>query len=788
MLIVWHSDHFLNNSGLVCNGTKHFSMKAFICLLSSIVLFIIAPLHARAQATDVILSGTVISNNDRQPVSYAGINVSGTGVGTATNSNGDFILRIPEKNQSDTLLITSLGYTTKRLPLSAALATGKLQILLNRSKLELKEVTIEYRDPLKIIQKAIDRIPDNYIDQPYVTKGFYRTHTAKNDEPLQLSEAVFDIYNFGYADERANLFKLIKARGIKNLRDFKNIEVGQSPRTVSNEDIVKHIHTHEIFGTEGLKQHQFEVKGIADFKGYPAYEIVFTERKGAKDVTYRGKVFIDTKTYAFLYFDYSLSPKGAARTKMGDLSQRLLMKMMNITMAMKSGDNKISYRKVGKRWVLSDVVANSAIYIKSTMLHSDFVAKIHYNYVVTDIDTTRSPPFVEILSNDSSIEKNSTTNGAEFWKDYTTQLPDFDVEKVVANIRSINNTLELKQAFEVKARKLPKDPTLRIDSILAFYNKNGQFNGTALVLSKGKTILSKSYGYADEANKTLAAAQTVYRIGSLSKTFCAVIINQLLYEGKLSLQAPVKTYIPYYVNGDVTIAQLLTHQSGIADYFHNDLYKAEIVSKSFSLKEMVTKFCSDTLLFKSGTNFSYSNANFSILALIAEEITGKPFSSLLSERIFVPLQLNNTYLGKPNRPNDRQAVGYIEKFVPEVKYDVADVTGAGGMFSTAEDLAKYHSGLLTDKLLPKDAKVEMLKPRVEFLDYRAWYGYGWMIDKDYFGASKKHVISYHPGTDLGFFTMFAREEDTDTCIVLLNNTGDFPRFDMTDLILNALNL
>ncbi|MGY3215134.1 serine hydrolase [Mucilaginibacter sp. HD30] len=760
------------------------SLKSVIRLLIFIILSSLNIQHGQAQTANLILSGTVISGEDQQPVSYAGITISGTGIGTATNSKGAFVLHIATKNMADTLLISSIGYLTKRIPLSD-LSPGTLQIKLNKSSLELKEVKIQYRDPLKIIQKAIEHIPDNYLNLPHVIKGFYRMHTAKNDEPLQLSEAVFDIYNFGYADKHANMFRLIKARDIKNIRDFKNIEVGQSPRTVFNEDIVKNINTHEIFGKDGLKRHQFEVKGIVDFKGYPAYEIDFTERNGAKDITYRGKVFIETKTYAFLYFDYRLSPEGAARTKMGDFSQRLLMKMMNISMAMKAGDNKISYKKIGDRWVISDVIANSAVYIKSTLLHSDFVAKTHYNYVVTDVDTTRNQAFVETLSNNSSIEKNSTTDGAEFWKDYTTQLPDFNVEKVVADIRAINNTLELKQALEAKLRKLPKDPALRIDSILSFYNKNGQFNGTALVKSSGKTIISKSYGYADEASKTVANEQTVYRIGSLSKTFCSVIINQLINEGKLSLQVPIKTYIPYYANGEVTIEQLLTHQSGIPDYFHNDAYKAEIVSKSFSLKEMAIKFCSDTLLFKNGNSFSYSNSNFSVLALIAEEVTGKSFNSLLSERIIIPLQLNNTWLGY--KTGKQQAVGYLEAFVPEIKYDAANVTGAGGISSSAEDLAKFHSALMADNLLSKAAKAEMLKPRVEFLDYRAWYGYGWMIDKDYFAASKKHVITYHPGTDLGFYTLFAREEDTNTCVILLNNTGDFPRFDMTDLILNALN-
>ena len=137
--------------------------------------------------------------------------------------------------------------------------------------------------------------------------------------------------------------------------------------------------------------------------------------------------------------------------------------------------------------------------------------------------------------------------------------------------------------------------------------------------------------------------------------------------------------------------------------------------------------------------------------------------------------------------NSHQAIGYGDAGMPELQYDPDNTMGAGGLSSSAADLLKYHEALLAGKLLPKAQMTEMLKPRVEFIDYKAWYDYGWMTDKNAFNASGKHVITYHPGTDIGFFTMYARQEDNDSCIILLNNTGDFPRYDMTDLILDIIN-
>ena len=321
--------------------------------------------------------------------------------------------------------------------------------------------------------------------------------------------------------------------------------------------------------------------------------------------------------------------------------------------------------------------------------------------------------------------------------------------------------------------------------MLTFYHANGQFNGAALVKSKGKVILSKSYGYADKEKQLTGNEHTAYRIGSTSKTFTSVIINQLMAEGKINANAPVKTYLPWYVNGDVTINQLLTHRSGIPEYFDNDELELKLLTQSLTLKEIVQKLCSDSLQFKSGTDFYYSNSNFAILALVAQEVTQIPFETLLKQRIFDPLQMTDTYFGIYKGSDPYQAIGYSHGVRKSI-YNVNNTEGAGGISSSTADLLKYHDGLLTGKLMPKVQLDSMFKPRVEFKDYHAWYDYGWMTDKSAFAATQKHVITYHPGTDLGFFSMFAREADTDSCIILLNNTGDFPRYDMADLIFDII--
>jgi CubicO group peptidase (beta-lactamase class C family) len=302
-----------------------------------------------------------------------------------------------------------------------------------------------------------------------------------------------------------------------------------------------------------------------------------------------------------------------------------------------------------------------------------------------------------------------------------------------------------------------------------------------LITSEGKIILEKSYNNAITDNKL----NSQFRIGSLSKTFTSMIIAQLVNENKLNYGDTIGKYLPNYSNRKVTISQLLSHQSGIPNFLANDTYLSKILSGKYPLEEVVSLFCSDTLEFEPGSKFEYSNSNFAILSLIAEKIIGKDFGEILSQYIFKPLKMHDTYYGEiKDRENLVTAFLYGK---PEPIYDAQNVGGAGGITSTASDLLKWSIALDSEQLLPQSKIEYLLTPKVEYNDWDAYYGYGWMIDRYMFSASKKHKINYHPGTDFGFYSMFVKQPDLGITIILLNNTGEFPRFEMTELILNELN-
>ncbi|WP_162847023.1 carboxypeptidase-like regulatory domain-containing protein [Mucilaginibacter gracilis] len=410
-------------------------------LFFTLILTILA-CRAFAQPGSISISGKVTALNDGHPIVQASISISRKGVGTATNAAGMFVLIIPANNLGDTLKISCVGFKTKQLPIASLTNKAELNLALENNNTELKEVTIAYYDAVKIIEKAISRIPDNYINHPHILRGFYRMYTYSGQAPLQLSEAVFDVYNFGYADKHADLFKLIKARNEKNERDFNAVELGQKPNSVFEDDIINHINACGFLNNEGLTKHRFEVKGIVDFKGYEAYQIDFKEKTPELEGTFRGSIYIETKTYAFIHFDFGLSPFALGDLSSWNFISRALMKMGDVKIDLEKNHAQVSYQMVGNKWALLSMQSNDVLAIENTSAHTHLPANVKFNYQVTAVDTVEKAPFSSKLGRNENINNYDGSVGEKFWKDYNILLSDYNTEDIFKQIQEINKAIK----------------------------------------------------------------------------------------------------------------------------------------------------------------------------------------------------------------------------------------------------------------------------------------------------------------------------------------------------------
>lgn len=303
-----------------------------------------------------------------------------------------------------------------------------------------------------------------------------------------------------------------------------------------------------------------------------------------------------------------------------------------------------------------------------------------------------------------------------------------------------------------------------IDNVIQSYAAINKFNGTALIHYQHKTFFERSYGWQDAEKKILNHDKSIYQIASLTKSFTALVIVKLSEEGKLSVKDPLSKFIPDYPRGnEITVENLLNHTSGIYEALRNKEYFRLIHTGEKIPKSRETSFFKDEPLdFEPGTQFSYTNSGYILLGIIIEKITGISYEEAVTKFILKPLKMDHTGFDYPALKSTDKTVpySYLSKNIQQ-KTEIwnPDLTGsAGQIYSTAEDLYKYYTGLRDYKIVSKEAFKKATTP------YLSGYGYGWFID-DLYG---KKLIN-HGGNIEGATSYFAMLPEEDICIILLNN-------------------
>jgi len=281
---------------------------------------------------------------------------------------------------------------------------------------------------------------------------------------------------------------------------------------------------------------------------------------------------------------------------------------------------------------------------------------------------------------------------------------------------------------------IPQTKAEKIEALLNEYSKFKVFNGSALVAEDGKVIYKNGFGLANMEWNIPNTADTKFRVGSVTKQFTAMLIMQLVEEGKLKLDVPVTTYIPDYPKdkGDkITIHHLLTHTSGIPNYTGLSTF-GDIMRDPITPEELVKSFLDLPLEFEPGEQFSYSNSGYILLGYIIEKVTGKSYEDNLKERIFEPLGMKNSGYDHNEEIISKRASGY-DKAGPDyfnTRYiDMSVPYSAGAIYSTVEDLYLWDQALYTEKLLSQKYMDKIFTPYVkpQFADF---YGYGWGLSKN----------------------------------------------------------
>lgn len=259
-----------------------------------------------------------------------------------------------------------------------------------------------------------------------------------------------------------------------------------------------------------------------------------------------------------------------------------------------------------------------------------------------------------------------------------------------------------------------KNYTKLLDEFMQAEADVNNFSGTILVMKDDKSLLKKSYGLADREWDVPNTIDTKYRIASNTKQFTAACILQLEEQGKLSLNDKLSKYFPGFEYGDtVTIHMLLTHSSGIQDYFAlKEFYlKPTVISKDSLVALLKTKLYN----FMPGYDIDYSNSGYFLLGMIVEKVSGESFENYLKQHILKVAGMNNTGIDRYDTILANRAKGYLISFGKITNAFDANYTwdlmfAVGSMYSTVEDMYKWDRALIGNKILSKESKQKMYFP------------------------------------------------------------------------------
>ncbi|HEY5072907.1 MAG TPA: serine hydrolase domain-containing protein [Caulobacteraceae bacterium] len=261
---------------------------------------------------------------------------------------------------------------------------------------------------------------------------------------------------------------------------------------------------------------------------------------------------------------------------------------------------------------------------------------------------------------------------------------------------------------------VPAPPKLRPDQLVAAVRAKigdevaaDRFSGAVLIAQHNRTLLAAGYGLADRQARKPNTVHTQFRVGSMNKAFTEVAIMQLAQAGKLDLEAPLVRYLPGYPNSGVasrvTVDELLTHSSGMGDFFGPEFeaHRDALVDP----KDYVALFGPRPLLFEPGSRQAYSNYGYIVLGRVVEAVSGLSYDEYLQRNVFGPAHMAATGARPETVRMPNRAVGYEMaqgRLQTASSFQVARGTPAGGGYSTVGDLLRFANALLKDRLLNAD--------------------------------------------------------------------------------------
>lgn len=257
---------------------------------------------------NIVIKGYVYDNETKTVLPFASIGIEEENIGTITNSDGYFILKIPASLAGTSLVVSHMGYMSHHVPVQL-IDEQQVDFYLNRRVISIQEVIIRYIDPDEIVAKAMEQREVNNAVSPVYLTAFYREGVQKNNRFISYSEAVFKVYKSAFTlSEHADQVKMLKSRKIQNenLRDTVYLKLKAGVLTALQLDIVKCVPG--FLDLAPPVEYNYTYSDLISYSSKDAYAITFVQKENLKKALYSGTLYVEKESFAILGADFEINP------------------------------------------------------------------------------------------------------------------------------------------------------------------------------------------------------------------------------------------------------------------------------------------------------------------------------------------------------------------------------------------------------------------------------------------------------------------------------------------------
>lgn len=328
----------------------------------------------------------------------------------------------------------------------------------------------------------------------------------------------------------------------------------------------------------------------------------------------------------------------------------------------------------------------------------------------------------------------------------------------------------------------------KLSTLMRAYHSYNMFDGAVLVAENGKIIYKEAFGQANREWNIPNTTDTKFMIGSVSKPLTAMLTLIQVQKGLIHLDKTVADYLPEFNNkpaGIVTIRQLLSHTSGIPNYDIMKDFFPHISRQYFERDDYIKIYIDSALAFTPGSKYNYSSWGYFTLGHIVEKVTGRSYAAAMKNDVYDKLGMKNSGSYYHTQVVNKRATGYDYSpggYLSADFRDQSNTMGTGDIYSTVEDLFKFHLGITNHTILNKELTDAMLAPGIKPADY----GFGWFNKNFKYTNTDSIAVNFHLGMTEGFISFFLRIPSTNSMVVILCNSSPTDFFGITKNLVTLL--